>query len=195
MQSTVDPNTEPLDECVEELLHLARSGDRVAQQRLYSICLPMMRRWARGVLPRSHHGINDPDDLVQIALMHAWRRLADFEVRGAARFYAYLYRVLRNEVRGELRRCRGHGTNIPCDDSLSEGGDPAMECLIAWERERTFAQAVRQLDDHQRRHFDMRIGLGMSFGEIAAHTGGSADGVRMFVTRMIRTLTKQVAAA
>lgn len=182
-------------EAFDELLRAACDGDRAAQQQLCAICLPKMRQWARALLPRAHRGINDADDLVQIAMMQTWRRLGDFDVGGGASFYGYLHRVLLNEVRAEIRRCSRRGLNVACDEMLSEGGDPAVEQLIADERERVLQQAVRKLDGHQRRHFEMRVGLGMSFGEIAAHTGASADGVRMFITRMVRGLAEQVAAA
>lgn len=179
----------------DELLRAACNGERRAQQQLCAICLPKMRQWARSLLPRTHRGINDADDLVQIALMQTWRRLGDFDMRGGASFYAYLHRVLLNEVRAEIRRCSRRGRNVECDETLSDGGDPAVDGLLADERERVLQQAVRKLDGHQRRHFEMRVGLGMSFGEIAAHTGASTDGVRMFITRMLRGLTDQVAAA
>jgi RNA polymerase sigma factor (sigma-70 family) len=184
-----------MDSAIDDLILAARDGDRAAQQRLYAICLPKMRRWARGWLTQPLRGINDADDLVQIALMRTWRRLGEFDVRCTASFYGYLRRVLLNEVRAEMRRCSRRGVNVACDETLSDGGDPAVEQLIAVERERAFAQAVRRLNRHQRNHFDMRIGMGMSFVEIAARTGGSADSARMFVTRMLRSLTEQVAAA
>jgi RNA polymerase sigma factor (sigma-70 family) len=180
---------------VEELLHAAHRGDSNAQQRLYAHCLPILRRWARGWMPRPHRGINDADDVVQIALMRAWSRFGDFDVRCASRFFGYLHRILHNEVCAEMRRCNVRGSAVACDDAISDGIDPAIDEAIARERSHLLARAMRRLDRRQRRHLDMRLRLGMSFGEIATRTGGSADGVRMLIARAVRLVTEHVAAA
>ncbi|HEX6833635.1 MAG TPA: sigma-70 family RNA polymerase sigma factor [Rudaea sp.] len=182
-------------ECIDALLIAARGGDRGAQQRLYAHCVPILRRWAGGWLPWPHRGINDADDLVQIALMRAWRRFDDFDLRGSASFFAYLHRILRNEVCAELRRCQVRGVTVACDEAMSDGGDPAVEGILAIEREHLLAQALRRLDRRQRRHLDMRLRLGMSFAEIAERTGGNPDSVRMLVTRAVRTIAARLAAA
>src|SRR5258708_1248436 len=69
-----------------QLLRAARSGNRAALQTLYGLCLPTLRRWAHRYLPRGCGGINDADDLVQIALLRALKHLGDFEVRSDASF-------------------------------------------------------------------------------------------------------------
>lgn len=179
----------------EALLHAARSGDRAAQQDLYARCLPLMRRWARGWLPRTHRGLNDADDLVQNAMLRTWHRLAAFEVRGASSFLAYLHQVLLNEVRAELRRCGRQGISVECDETLPCAGDSPVDQVLQRERESAYASALRSLSGRQRRHIELRVEHGMSFGEIAALTGGSKDGARMMVARALRSLSQCMAVA
>jgi RNA polymerase sigma factor (sigma-70 family) len=182
-------------DAVDDLLHAARRGDDEARQRLYAHCVPILRRWAVARLPWPHRGINDADDIVQIALLQAWRRFDGVDFGCASNFFGYLYRILQNEVCAEMRRCNVRGTSVECDEAISDGIDPAVDEAIARERNRLLTTAMRRLDRRQRRHLDMRLRLGMSFGEIATHTGGSADGVRMLIARAVRSVAAAVAAA
>lgn len=179
----------------EKLLHAARRGDRAAQQDLYARCLPLMRRWARGWLPRTHRGLNDADDVVQNAMLRTWHRLGEFEVRGANSFLGYLHQVLLNEVRAEMRRCGRQGINVECDESLPAAGASPIDEVLQTERECAYASALRRLSGRQRQHIEMRVERGLSFGEIAALTGGSKDGARMMVARALRSLSQCLSTA
>lgn len=188
---TFSDDTSTLDN--ETLLRRARSGDRIAQQDLYSHCLPIMRRWARGWLRGAQCDINDPDDLVQTAVLHTLQRLGDFEMRGSGSFLAYLRQVLLNEVRGELRRCKRRRPTVECDDDLMTPANSPADEVLALEREHALASALENLSHRQRHFVELRVRLGMSFGEIAAATGGSTDGARMIVARSIRAIARQLA--
>lgn len=177
------------------LLHAASRGDRGARQSLYAHCLPALRRWAQRCLPRGCGGINDADDLVQIAFLRALNHLGDFEVRSDTCFLAYLRQILLNEVRSELRKQRCRGTAIECDDLLATEGDPVVEQMLGQEREYAYAGALRRLTPHQRKHVALRIEFGMSFREIATQVGGSTDGARMTVVRALRTMSEHLAPA
>jgi RNA polymerase sigma factor (sigma-70 family) len=156
----------------EHLLDAARSGDSAARQSLYARCLPTLRRWAQGCLPREQRGIND-----------------------ANRFLAYLHQIMLNEVRSDLRKQRRRGEAVECDDSISTDGDPVVEQMLGHERERAYAGAMRRLNPRQQEHIALRIEFGMSFREIATRVGGSTDGARMTVTRALRAMTAHLAAA
>jgi len=177
----------------ERLIHAARDGDRAAQQNLYARCLPLMRRWVRGWLPRAHRGLNDADDLVQNAMLRTWHRLGEFEIRGPGSFLGYLHQVLLNEVRAEMRRVGRQGVNVECDDSLVCNAESPVDQVLELERECTYAKAMSRLSQRQRRHVQMRVEQGLSFSEIAALTGGSKDGARMMVVRALRNLSQCVA--
>ena len=179
----------------DELLHAARAGDRGAQQRLCSCCLPTLQAWARRWLPRTQASVNDADDLVQTVLLRALNRFGEFEIRGAASFLAYLRRILLNEVRAELRKQRRRGESVEFDENQVTCADPVLEHVLGRERERAYLAALGRLNGAQRRHLALRIESGLSFGEIAARTGGSEDGARMRVARAMRAIARQVVTA
>lgn len=177
----------------EALIRQALAGDRLAQHSLYSHCLPIMRRWARGWLRGAPCDIHDPDDLVQTAILHTLQRIDKFEVRGHGSFLAYLRQALLNEVRGELRRSRTRGTTVEFDEHAAAGANSPSDELLATEREQALGVALRNLSRRQRHFVDLRVRLGMTFGEIATATGtNSADSARMIVARSIRSITRQL---
>lgn len=188
-----DPAAEPQG-TTEALLHAACAGSREARQQLYAHCLPALQRRARRWLPRTHAGLNDADDLVQIALLRALQRIGEFEVRGAASFLAYLHRILVNEVRGELRRQRRRGDALELDENFASAADPVLDHVLSSERQSAYLSALRRLGSCQRQFLALRIDAGLSFSEIAARTGNSEDGARMRVARALRSMTRQLAA-
>ena len=188
-----DGEAEPVDGAptADGFVSCARNGDAVARQQLCARTLPALRRWAA----RFKHAGHDADDLVQTAYLRALSRLGDFEVRGDGSFAAYLRQILLNEIRAELRRRRRHGDAVELDDALAIHGDPVVEHALAHERASALHRALRNLSRRQREHIALRMHAGLSFGEIAARTGGNADSARMIVTRALRALTQQLAAA
>jgi RNA polymerase sigma factor (sigma-70 family) len=153
---------------------------------------PLLARWARYCLARAGGGAVDADDLVQAALLRALRRIDAFEMRGEAALLGWLRRILLNEVRDELRRRHSRGEVVAIDANLAADGDP-VGAVLAHERARAYASALRALNARQRRCVRLRVEHGMSFGEIAAATGGSEDGARMIVVRALRSLERQLA--
>jgi RNA polymerase sigma-70 factor (ECF subfamily) len=175
------------------LLEAAAGGDLDALRQLCARNLPALRRWALRWLPRGRGLVSDADDLVQSALLRALQRLDGFEVRGSASLLAYLRQILLNELRGELRRERRRGEQVEYIDNVDSAGDPVLEHALLHERERAYAFALQRLNRCQRQHLALRLEHGMSFGEIAAHVGGSEDGARMRVSRALRAMTRQLA--
>jgi RNA polymerase sigma factor (sigma-70 family) len=154
---------------------------------------PLLARWARFCLARAGVGADEADDLVQAALLRALRGIDAFDMRGEAALLGWLRRILLNEVRDELRRRRCRGEAVAIDANLAADGDP-VGAVLAHERARAYASALRALNARQRRHVRLRVEHGMSFGEIAAATGGSEDGARMIVTRAMRVLSEQLSS-
>jgi RNA polymerase sigma-70 factor (ECF subfamily) len=179
----------------DRLLRAACAGDRAAQQHLCSDSLPALRRWARRGLRGIDGGTNDADDLVQSALLRALVRIRHFEVRGSGGFLAYLRQILLNEIRNERRRRRRHGEMVELDESAAIAGDPVFEHALGRERNEVCTSALQRLSRCQREHIALRFECGMSFGEIAAHTGNSEDGARMRVARALRAMARYVAPA
>jgi RNA polymerase sigma factor (sigma-70 family) len=166
-----------------------------SETTLAALCVrfrPLLARWARYCLARAGGGALDADDLVQAALLRALRGIDAFEMRGEAALLGWLRRILLNEVRDEMRRRRGRGESVAIDVNLAADGDP-VGAVLAHERAHAYASALRALSARQRRHVRLRVEHGLSFGEIAAATGGSEDSARMIVARALRSLERRLA--
>ena len=182
-------------ESTERLLRRIRSGESAAKQALYERCLPLLRRWAHGRLPSYARDIADTDDLVQVTLLRALNNLHQFESGGSGSFLAYLRQILLNEVRAELRKRRTRGNKVDVEgEALIDESASVVEQLVGEERMRSYESALAALDREQQALIVMRLEFGMSYQEIALETASSPDGVRMRVTRALKTVANRLAA-
>ena len=182
-------------ERTEQLLRRIRDGEAAAKQALYERCLPLLRRWAHGRLPRYARDIADTDDLVQVTLMRALNRLDEFQASGSGSFLAYLRQILLNEVRAELRKRQRRGDKVDIENlPLADESVSVVEHLVGQERLRSYEGALAQLDREQQALIVMRLEFTMSYQEIAVETGQTPDAVRMRVTRALKVIASRIAA-
>jgi RNA polymerase sigma factor (sigma-70 family) len=184
------PGRADLRETTGVLITRARSGDETARERLFSRCLPVLRRWAHHRLPARARGIRDTDDLVQEVLIRAFRRLDTFEHRGEGAFLAYLRQILLNAVRDEMRR-GGPAAVVPLDESIADRSPSAVERAIGADQLRRFEEAVERLPEDQRQAVILRIEFGYTSAQIAeAMDRPSPDAARMVVARGLANLAR-----
>lgn len=183
-----------VNEPTEQLLRRIRGGEEAARQALYERCLPLLRRWAHGRLPHRARDIADTDDLVQITLIRALRHLEEFEANGSGSFLAYLRQILLNEVRAELRKRQHQGDKVDIETvPLIDESASVAERLIGRERWRHYERALAELDRHDQALIVLRLEFGLGYPEIALETGGTANAVRMRVTRALKVMTDRIA--
>ena len=182
------------NEPTEQLLRRIRDGEAAARQELYERCLPLLRRWAHGRLPRHARDIADTDDLVQVTLLRALAHLEEFEASQSGSFLAYLRQILLNEVRAELRKRQRHGDKVDIDMlPLVDESASVAEQLIGRDRWRSYERALAQLDRHDQTLVVLRIEFGLGYSEIALEAGGTPNAVRMRITRALKTMTDRIA--
>ena len=182
------------NEPTEQLLRRIRGGDSNARQALYERSLPLLRRWAHGRLPRHARDIADTDDLVQVTLLRALSHLEEFEASQSGSFLAYLRQILLNEVRAELRKRQRHGEKIDIDMlPLVDENASVAEQLIGRDRWRSYERALAELDRRDQTLIVLRIEFGLGYQEIALEAGGTANAVRMRITRALKTMTDRIA--
>jgi RNA polymerase sigma-70 factor (ECF subfamily) len=173
------------------LLARARDGDERARELLCARFLPILTRWAHRRLPPAGRGIAETDDLVQVTLVRALRRVPTFEARREGAFLSYLRTILMNSVREELRRSRSlarrhEHAKIPREPVPSE-----LERLIGRERLAAYERGLLSLSEEHREAVLLRLEFGLSHKEIAEAQGKpSADAARMTVARAIHTLAE-----
>lgn len=182
-----------LEDSTLSLLARARAGDESATNELFDRYGPALRRWARGRLPRWARDLCDTSDLVQDTLIRTFKRLEDFDHRGAGAFFAYLRQGLMNRVRDELRRVERRPPVAPIDDQLPDDSASPLETAIGLEALDRYDRALDQLDDDDRELVIARVELGLKLSEIADVCGKpSADAARMALGRALVRLAEEM---
>lgn len=176
-------------EATAELLQRVRSGDAPARERLVARYLPILRRWAHGRLPGYARDLSDTDDLVQVTLMRALDRVAEFEPQREGAFFAYLRQILMNSVRDEIRRVSRRPAQEEWSDETSIAA--AIPGAVSAEEMITYEAALSKLPEIQKEAVILRVEFGFSYAEIASATGSpSANAARMMVTRALVQLAE-----
>lgn len=85
------------------------AADQVTLERLFTSCIPQLRRTARRIL----HNPQDSDDALQDALLSAVRNLSQF--RGSAKFSTWLRRIVINAA---LMRLRTQKPTVSIDEQV-----------------------------------------------------------------------------
>lgn len=180
-------------ESTATLLVAFQDGDLAAREKLFARCLPLLRRWAHGRLPRYGRDLSETEDLVQVSLIRALNRLERFEAGRPGALLAYLRQILLNAVREELRRSGRRG---PAGRPVEELADPApsvLEQTLGHEALEAYEAALEHLTDKQRSAVILRLEFDMTYPEIAAELeSASPDAARMLVARGLAELARRM---
>src|SRR6266850_483767 len=94
-------------------------------------CVRWLKRIAHGRLPALARGLADTDDIVSTAIEKALRKIEDFQPKREGAFLAYLWQILRNEIRMQIRSAKARPVMT---DELNEGlpsaGPSPLEAAI-----------------------------------------------------------------
>jgi RNA polymerase sigma-70 factor (ECF subfamily) len=155
-------------------------------------CLPALRRWAHGRLPRWARAISDTTDLIQDALLRTLARLHTFEPRGHEALAAYLREAVRNRMRDEHRRLGRRGLSIAPDDSVCDRGTSPYEQLADAERQARYRAALARLDEPDRQLIVAHVELEYTHAQLGYMTGRSPNAARMALHRAICRLAEEM---
>jgi len=126
-------------------------------------CVPALRRYARALTGNPDRA----DDLVQDCLERAIRKHALFRPLGPVQ--AWLFRILLNLYRNELRRLRRQGETVPIEALPAEPAlAPAQPGRLALAE---MARAIQALPAEQREALMLVALEGMAYEEAAAILG------------------------
>lgn len=140
-----------------DITQLDFSGDLVRHR-------PDLERAARRLCRNRH----DAEDLVQSALVRAWQARAQFVSGG--NLAGWLFRILTNQFRDNLRR--RHGVQVPMPDDIPDPtpADDDVSSLLATPSE-VVLDALGQLSPELRAPLELKALHGKRYHEIAKELG------------------------
>jgi RNA polymerase sigma-70 factor (ECF subfamily) len=180
------------EEATVALVGRAKSGDAQAVEKLLARCLPPLRRWARGRLPRYARSLLDTEDLVQESLLNALRHLEGFEPRHEGSLQAYLRQAVVNRIRDEMRRA-GRRPSAELPDTLPDEAASPLERAIGREALERYEAALAKLRPHDRELVVAGIELQYSHEELAAaFEKPTPNAARVALKRALERLLEQM---
>lgn len=178
-----DPLAAPPDDAA--LIAAWRSGDEAAATEL-------VRRHARalaGFLAGAGAPPDELDDLVQEALIRAFRSIAGF--RGQCRFRTWLLTIGGNVLKDFGRRVRRRPV-VPLHEELrAPDGDP-HDAAVAGEAEQRLGVELGRLPRLQREVFLLRAQQGLEYEEIAAALGTTPGAARVHYHHAVKRLKEHL---
>ena len=175
------------------LLTRANAGDAAAMNALFARYLTPLQRWAKGRLPPWARSATDTHDIVQDALLGAFRTIGAFEPRREGAFLAYLRQAVMNRIRDQLRRTQARPVTETLDE-MDHGRDASpLDHVIELEKFERYEAALEKLEPREREAIIGRVELGSTYDELAISLGKpSADAARMAVARALVKLAEEM---
>jgi RNA polymerase sigma-70 factor (ECF subfamily) len=176
-----------------QLLSRAQSGDDAALNALFDRCLPPLRRWARGRLPRYTRDVLDTQDLVQETVIKTLRHLGDFEVRHEGALQAYLREAVVNRIRDEIRKKGRRPVNEALNENQPDPAASPLDHAIGREQVERYEVALARLRPADREAIIGRIELQYDYAQLAEALGKpSPDAARVAVKRALSRLIEEM---
>ncbi|MEB4613715.1 RNA polymerase sigma factor [Leucobacter sp. M11] len=154
----------------------ASDGDTVAFAVLVRRYSPMMRAYARRILP----GTAEVDDVVQYAFITAWEQFPKLEDPG--RVKSWLMRITSRKAIDRIRATRTHVDVTEMEIPAPDHGTPPRQAE-ARAGVAALSDALRQLPDAQRECWVLREIGDYSYEEIAEELGLPVSTVRGLLSR------------
>jgi RNA polymerase sigma-70 factor (ECF subfamily) len=175
------------------LVHRAQMGDETAQDRLFSRCLPPLRRWARGRLPIFARDLVDTFDIVQEAALSTLKNLHGFSPERRGAFMAYLREAVNNKIKDHIRRAQRHPTPASLPEDHADDAESPLERAIGREQIGHYEAALSRLSDLDRSLIVARVELQQDYDEIGQALGKpNANAARTAFVRALDRLVREI---
>ena len=191
LSSRLGGDAEPLDEpSIQRLVEQARSGDRIAAQRLYRQHVDRVFRVVRGLL-RSNA---EAEDVTQDTMLTVLTSLDRYSPRTGARFAAWVTSIAVNTARRRFRRRRPELTGTgELPDVVDEHAEPERGVDTARERA-ALLRALAELAPAEREIVSLRHGAELNASEIAEVVKLEPANVRKILERVRERLGARIEA-
>ena len=179
--------------------HALTAAARAGDERAFGALVEPYRRALEVHCYRMLGSLHDAEDVVQEAILKAWRSLARFE--GRASVQTWLYRIATNACLDELdrrpRRAEPVVDPYP-DERLADAVAPVVDPAARYAQregiELAFLTAIQRLPGRQRAVLILRDVLGWSAAEIAELLASSRPAVNSALQRARATIDLQLPA-
>jgi RNA polymerase sigma factor (sigma-70 family) len=152
-----------------------------------------MKRLAHGRVPALARGLVDTDDVVSTAMEKALRNIENFEPKREGAFLAYMWQILRNEIRTQIRRAKARPITEDLNERFASIDPSPLEAVIGRDFMERYDSALERLTPEQQEAFILRNEMGLSYLKIAeALEVPSPDAARMLVVRAIVRLEREL---
>lgn len=188
----------------EELLRLARDGDREALGALLDIYRRYMSRLARNQIGPRLHVKADTSDIAQDVCLEVHRHFGQFNGTTDAEFGAWIRKILAGLVANSVRRYQGTqkrdvrrerslvGKSVDSSMAIARAtvarDETPSEQAVNRETSNQLTTAIDQLAPHYRQVIDLRNGEGLTFAEVANQMGRSVSSVEKLWWRAVGKL-------
>jgi len=191
LSSRLGGDVEPLDEpSIQRLVAQARTGDRIAAQRVYRQLVDRVFRVVRGVL-RSNA---EAEDVTQDAMLTVLTSLARYSPRSDARFATWVTSIALNTARRRFRRRRPELTETgDLPDVVDDNAEPERDVDTSRERA-ALLRALAELAPAEREIVSLRYGAELNASEIAEVLKLEPANVRKILERLRERLAVRIEA-
>lgn len=188
-----------------ELLEMARRGCPTALGRLFELARAHLTILAENDLPSAIRAKVAASDIVQETACDVHQAFSGFTGSTPEEFLGWLRAILQHNVIDAVRRFEGalkrdvrretplrSGDDLPAAtrgfEGISAYGGPAEKSAIRREDASAIAAAVERLPDDYRLVLQLRYWDGLTFQQIGARMGRSAEAVRKVWYRAVQRL-------
>lgn len=187
-----------------DLIHRARQGDAVAQDRLFQRYRPYLRMLCAAQMPPLCQQREDASDIVQQTLIDATRGLPGFEGATEAEFDAWMSRLLERNILQSVRRHTADMRDVRREVIERRSGvatfsaivgrqvdEQHSSCgrkLVKVEMALQLAQALEKLPTEQRLAVEMRYLSQLPLRVIAEQMGKTTGAVAGLIRRGVEFL-------
>lgn len=200
--------TQDLPSDTLQLIRSALAEDLPAKEELFRRYLPRVRQIVALRMGRRLRRLAEQEDVVQTALLSAWRSLDSYQPRSHSDFTSWMATIVENTLRGLARHHGAARRDVArctplsvVQDSLSsfvlrgELTTPS-EAAVGHEFEQQLEDAMLTLSETDREAIVLSRLCDMPADEMAEHMGlGSASSARARIARALTRLSTRLAAA
>lgn len=189
----------------QELVALAKDGDSAAANQLCSLYADRVRWMVRLRMGKELRSKLESMDLVQETLVQALRGLSGFTYKTEGDFVRWLSKIAENELRGSLRKLHAEKRDMRREVRFDNYRSPASGAFVGTpelirtttpslvtSRKEDFAKLEKALDGLKPEYREAIVLTkieGLSYEQVGARLGKSADAARMLATRAMAALT------